>query len=185
MIIVTPVKFAPLILDIIEKSDHAFTVPGESVRTISTLDELNLIEGIEGQCLICFNTGVIIPKSMLASIGRDAYNFHAAPPEFPGRDPHHWAIHRGAKRYGATCHVMTDKVDNGPIIAVSRFDILPGTTAESLATQAIGVAAVLFENTFPLLLEGNLSTGKFEWGPIKTTREDSVRMRGKKGFENF
>ena len=185
MIVITREKFAPRILEIVTNYKDIFASRGESVQIVSQLDELKRVENAWGQCLICFNTGIIVPKSLLAKVGRESYNFHAAPPEFPGRDPHHWAINRGATQYGATCHVMTEKIDDGPIIAVAPFKIQTGTTPETLAAQAIDVAAGLFEQLLPRLLDGNIPTGDFTWGPIKTTRKDSVQMRGQKGFENF
>jgi methionyl-tRNA formyltransferase len=185
MIVITGAKFAPRLLDIVGKHKDIFVSRGENVQIVRQLDELSRLEISDGQCLICFNTEIIVPKSLLAKVGRESYNFHAAPPEFPGRDPHHWAINRSATQYGATCHVMTEKVDDGPIIAVAPFEIQPGTTPENLAAQATDVAAGLFEKLLPRLLVGDMPVGDFEWGPIKTTREDSLRMRGLKGFEDF
>jgi folate-dependent phosphoribosylglycinamide formyltransferase PurN len=170
---------------IVRKHKDLLDTCGYTVDLVCDLIELTAIQAYQSHRLICFNTGVIIPKTILDGLEKTAYNFHAAPPEFSGRDPHHWAINRGATVYGATCHVMTEKVDDGPIVAVSSFDIEPGTNPKALARQAINVAADLFDALLPRLLEGDLPPANFEWGPIKSSRGDSNRMRGKKGFEDF
>ena len=38
-----------------------------------------------------------------------AINIHAASPQAPGGDPHHFAIYDKVKEYGATLHYMTKK----------------------------------------------------------------------------
>jgi methionyl-tRNA formyltransferase len=66
---------------------------------------------------------------------------------------------------------MTEKVDDGPIVAVSSFDIEPGTNPKSLARQAISVAADLFDALLPNLLDGDLPPRNFKWGPAVYSRK--------------
>ena len=108
-----------------------------------------------------------------------------APPEFPGRDPHHWAIYRGAKTYGVTCHVMTDRVDEGAIVAVERFPIVEGMEPKDLCTGALPIACDMFELMLPGMHSGNTPRSSEKWGNIKTKRADSILMRGQRGFESF
>src|SRR5207245_6682120 len=85
--------------------------------------------------LISFGTSVIVPATLLARLIKPAYNLHAASPEFPGRDPHHFAAYLGAKTYGATLHLMTERVDDGPIVAVEMFQVAPDATPASLLIE--------------------------------------------------
>jgi|TARA_B100001964_G_scaffold235210_1_gene294928 methionyl-tRNA formyltransferase len=185
MIIVTSAKYRQALLPVIAIHKNYLDDRGEEIIWIHGKRDLTLLPELDGQCLICFNTGIIIPEEILDRLARRTYNFHAAPPEFPGRDPHHWAIYRGARTFGATCHVMTKKVDDGQILAVKRFDIECGLTAEQLVLQAIDLTYGMFDELLANMLEGKLAPTGDTWGPIKTTRADSLRMRGERGFENF
>jgi methionyl-tRNA formyltransferase len=69
--------------------------------------------------LLSFCTGVIVAPEILERPGLVAVNVHGAPPSYPGRDPHHFAAYEDAQEYGATLHVMTRQVDQGPILRVS------------------------------------------------------------------
>ena len=65
-----------------------------------------------GRQLITFLTGVIIPRETL-NLWDAAINFHPASPDFPGRDPHHWALYFEARSFGAVVHVIAPEVDRG------------------------------------------------------------------------
>lgn len=102
------VKRAEIDLDVVIVSDlnaleHAFSKPRD--------------------LLLSFGTGVIVPPWILAIEGLLALNVHAASPEYPGRDPHHFAVYDGVKHYGATMHYMLQSVDAGPITDVELFDV--------------------------------------------------------------
>jgi methionyl-tRNA formyltransferase len=73
--------------------------------------------------LISFSTSTIVPKWLINKLNGCAVNIHAASPQYPGRDPHHYAIYDQASEYGATMHYMTEKVDDGIIIDVEFFKV--------------------------------------------------------------
>lgn len=94
--------------------------------------------------LIAFATPVVVPRRILDALGYGAYNFHPGPPEYPGWAPSHFAIYEGAAEFGATAHVMIERVDAGPIIAAERFAVAPGTTVHRLQETAYAALARLF-----------------------------------------
>jgi hypothetical protein len=73
--------------------------------------------------LVAFSSPVIVPRSVLSALGYGAYNFHPGPPEYPGWAPAHFALYDGAATFGATAHAMAERVDSGPIVAVSLFPV--------------------------------------------------------------
>ena len=89
-----------------------------------------------GHILVSFGTSLIVPTDILDHYAGGVYNIHAASPDYPGRDPHHWAAYDRVNRYGATAHIMTSKVDDGPIVDVEWFDVSPGTRPEELLKKA-------------------------------------------------
>jgi methionyl-tRNA formyltransferase len=73
--------------------------------------------------LIAFSSPVIVPPRVLAALGFGAYNFHPGPPDYPGWAPAHFALYDGATSFGATVHVMAERVDSGPIVDVAAFPV--------------------------------------------------------------
>ncbi len=128
--------------------------------------------------LISFGTSVIVPADLLAGLAKPAYNLHAAAPEFPGRDPHHFAIYDGARTYGATLHLMTPRVDDGPIVAVDTFDVRPDATPDNLLVEANQAALRILERYGKRMLdrEPMPALPDVQWGPIKTSRADFRRF---------
>ena len=57
---------------------------------------------------------------------------HSFLPAFAGSKPYHQAYERGVKLIGATSHYVTDKLDDGPIIAQSTLQIDHRDTTDTL-----------------------------------------------------
>jgi hypothetical protein len=126
--------------------------------------------------LISFGAGVIVPPAILARLKKPAYNAHAGPPSYPGRDPHHHAAYDGVDTYGATLHVMTERVDAGPIVAVDTFPVPPGSSPSDLLAWANEACFRLLERHGPRLLASqSLNPINMAWAPRKTTRRDFHR----------
>jgi hypothetical protein len=149
-----------------------------SITVVRDLDSLLTAPIDADTSLISFGTSVIVPASLLARLVKPAYNLHAASPEFPGRDPHHFAIYRDAKTYGATLHLMSSRVDDGPIVAVEMFPVAPDATPASLLIEANQAAMRLIERYGKRLFESQPLPvlPDVKWGPIKTRRADFLGL---------
>jgi phosphoribosylglycinamide formyltransferase 1 len=58
-------------------------------------------------------------------------------PRFPGLDTHQRAIEAGDVEAGCTVHLVTEGVDEGPILGQARVPIMPGDDARSLAERVL------------------------------------------------
>lgn len=58
-------------------------------------------------------------------------------PKYPGLDTHARALAAGDSEAGCTVHVVTETLDDGPILAQARVPIRPGDTAETLAARVL------------------------------------------------
>lgn len=146
-----------------------------SHRLVRDLDALN---PAAGDVLLSFSTAIIVPPDILRRFGGAAYNLHAASPEYPGRDPHHWAVYDGATRYGATLHHMTPRVDDGSIIDVEWLDVAAGITPVRLLAEANQAALRLLARVAPLLDRPGalLPHPDWRWSGVKRTRADFHAM---------
>jgi methionyl-tRNA formyltransferase len=94
--------------------------------------------------LVGFVTPVIVPQRILARLGYGAFNFHPGPPSYPGWAPAHFALYHQATEFGATAHVMVERVDAGSIIEVAMFAIPADISVLGLEGMAYARLAQLF-----------------------------------------
>ncbi len=58
-------------------------------------------------------------------------------PKFPGLDTHERAIQAGEAEHGCTVHLVTEGMDEGPILGQARVPVLPEDTEEALAARVL------------------------------------------------
>jgi phosphoribosylglycinamide formyltransferase 1 len=58
-------------------------------------------------------------------------------PAFPGLDTHARALAAGVKLHGCTVHIVTEIMDQGPILAQAAVPVLPGDTPDTLAARVL------------------------------------------------
>jgi formyltetrahydrofolate-dependent phosphoribosylglycinamide formyltransferase len=75
-------------------------------------------------------------------------------PAFPGLHTHERALAAGAKQHGCTVHLVTDALDEGPILAQAAVPVLPGDTAETLAARVLVQEHAIYPRALALLASG-------------------------------
>lgn len=160
------------------------------VEVVSSLDELVRAFEDPPDLLLSFGTSVIVPARLLELPGLLALNVHAASPEYPGRDPHHFAVYDGVMQYGATLHFMTPLVDAGQIVDVVLFDVPAEITPVRLLELANKAAWELIDRLLRKLAGSEVlcSMEGVCWGKRKTTRKmflDLCRVDGAMSEKEF
>jgi methionyl-tRNA formyltransferase len=154
--------------------------PRLGIRPVKSLDELEAIDQsvLARARLIVFVTPVLVPARILGALGFGAYNFHPGPPHYPGWVPAHFAIYDKASYFGATAHVMIERVDAGPIVGVKIFDIPPNTNVLRLQELAFVELARLFWRLAPALATQSepLAELPIRWSGTKSTRRSYTAM---------
>jgi formyltetrahydrofolate-dependent phosphoribosylglycinamide formyltransferase len=80
---------------------------------------------------------VLTPLLVQAWQGR-MINIHPSLlPRHPGLDTHQRALDAGDAEAGCTVHLVTEGVDEGPILGQARVPILPGDDADRLAARVL------------------------------------------------
>lgn len=128
--------------------------------------------------LIAFFTDVVVPPDILDRVGRPAYNFHPGPPAYPGRYPVAMALYDGARRFGATLHVMTPRVDSGPIVGVVGFDVPDEADLDWLNARTYKAALRLFQHFAPFLVRPDviLPVLDLAWAGRRSTTRTRDRL---------
>jgi len=89
-------------------------------------------------------------------------------PAFPGLHTHRQALAAGVKVHGATVHVVTPALDNGPIVVQGAVPVLAGDSEESLAARVLEVEHRIYPQAVRWFVEGR----------VEFSGADVVRVRG-------
>jgi phosphoribosylglycinamide formyltransferase-1 len=80
---------------------------------------------------------LLTPRLIDAWAGR-MLNIHPSLlPAFPGLHTHERALAEGAKLHGCTVHLVTQTMDEGPILAQATVPVLPDDTPDTLAARVL------------------------------------------------
>ncbi|TFF21964.1 phosphoribosylglycinamide formyltransferase [Jiella endophytica] len=77
-------------------------------------------------------------------------------PLFPGLDTHARALAAGMRVHGCTVHYVTERMDEGPIIAQAAIAIEPEDNADSLADRLLRAEHRLYPHALRMVLTGEV-----------------------------
>ena len=76
-------------------------------------------------------------------------------PAFPGLHTHERALAGGVKLHGCTVHLVTETMDEGPVLAQAAVPVLPGDTANILAARVLRQEHLLYAAAVHAFLAGS------------------------------
>ncbi len=74
-------------------------------------------------------------------------------PAYPGLDTHARALAAGEQTHGCTVHLVTEGMDEGPILAQAEVPVLPGDTEAALAARVLEQEHLLYPAALAALAE--------------------------------
>ena len=80
-------------------------------------------------------------------------------PLFPGLHTHQRALDAGMKLAGCTVHLVTEGMDEGPILAQAAVPIVDGDTEDSLAARVLKAEHKIYALALSKLATGNTEAG--------------------------
>ena len=148
-------------------------------------DVIERIAGLAPEFLFSFYYRSMLSKAVLDLPTRGALNMHGSLlPKYRGRVPVNWAIINGETETGATLHYMTEKPDNGDIVAQTAVPILPDDTAREVFDKVTVAAEIALYNVLPALIAGtapriaqNLALGGYFGG--RTPEDGRIDWRNR------
>ncbi|MBV8524928.1 MAG: phosphoribosylglycinamide formyltransferase [Acetobacteraceae bacterium] len=109
--------------------------------------------GIELVCLAGYMR-LLTPFLVQGWAGR-MLNIHPSLlPAFPGLNTHARALAAGVKLHGCTVHLVTERIDSGPILAQAAVPVLPGDTETALTDRVLRQEHILYPLTLALVASG-------------------------------
>ena len=99
----------------------------------------------------------IFTPGFIARFPRRILNIHPSLlPSFPGLHTHRQALAAGVKVHGATVHVVTPALDNGPVVIQGAVPVVSGDSEESLAARVLEVEHRIYPQAVRWFVEGRI-----------------------------
>jgi len=126
------------------------------------------IDGYQAELVVLAGFMRILTEGFIARYPRRIVNIHPSLlPSFPGLHTHARALEAGVKVHGATVHVVTPALDNGPIVVQGVVPVIAGDTEERLAARVLEVEHRIYPEAVRWFVEGRVEFSG-----------DVVRVRG-------
>lgn len=121
----------------------------------NTPEAVAQIRALQPDFFFSFYYREMFKRELLGIPKQGALNMHGSLlPKYRGRVPVNWAIICGETETGATLHYMTEKPDNGDIVAQQAVPILPNDTALAVFQKVTVAAEMALNACLPDLLAG-------------------------------
>ncbi|WP_299494575.1 bifunctional UDP-4-amino-4-deoxy-L-arabinose formyltransferase/UDP-glucuronic acid oxidase ArnA [uncultured Shewanella sp.] len=108
------------------------------------------IRTLAPDCLFSFYYRHMLSQTILDIAPKGGFNLHGSLlPHYRGRAPINWALINGETQTGVTLHAMTNKPDEGDIIAAASLPIALSDTAASLHQRMTQLSGELLREVLP------------------------------------
>lgn len=99
------------------------------------------VKKLSPDLIVLLSFDMLIPKKVYSLAKIAAINFHPSLlPHYRGYHPYFWPIANGEELSGVTFHYLTDKFDEGDIIAQEKVEILPDDTSGTVIHKEKAIA---------------------------------------------
>jgi methionyl-tRNA formyltransferase len=108
--------------------------------------------------LLVVGWGRILPAWLLEALPLGAYGVHGSGRPLPwgrGRSPVNWTIATGGRHYFTHLFRLTPGTDDGPVVAMRRFDISPFDDALTVHLKNTVVRTAVLVEVLPAILAGH------------------------------
>jgi len=131
----------------------------------NTPEVIAQIRALQPEFIFSFYYREMLKRELLEIPKRGALNMHGSLlPKYRGRVPVNWAIIHGETETGSTLHYMTEKPDNGDIVAQQAVPILPNDTALQVFQKVTVAAEMALNACLPDLLTGRAKAVRQDLG---------------------
>jgi len=145
----------------VQKLAELHSIPTITPDNPNVPEVIGRIQALQPDFYFSFYYREMLKAPLLAIPKRGALNMHGSLlPKYRGRVPVNWAIILGETETGATLHYMTEKPDNGDIVAQQAVPILPDDTAFEVFQKVTVAAEMALNGVLPALLAGTAKAAR-------------------------
>ncbi|MDQ3158860.1 MAG: methionyl-tRNA formyltransferase [bacterium] len=123
------------------------------VKDRLSLDDLFTTETFSSQIAILIDFGIIVSQKVIDYFPLGIVNSHfSLLPELRGADPITFAILSGQRMTGVSLMLIAKKMDEGPLLAQSPFEINEAMTTPELTDELIELSYAMLRDVIPLYI---------------------------------
>lgn len=151
--------------------------PSKHAHEIAVLNEL---EKHQADWIFLAGYMAVLSGEFVDKVKGQIINIHPSLlPKFKGLNTHERALEAGEVRHGTTIHIVTSKLDDGPIIAQSELSIRANDTPETLARRVLREEHILYPLILTSLVNKQLEIvdSKVIWHQIPPTTNTLSRQK--------
>ncbi|WP_101925944.1 MULTISPECIES: phosphoribosylglycinamide formyltransferase [Luteimonas] len=143
-------------------------VPAVAVRPRDFADRLahdaalfDAVDAAAPDLIVCAGYMRLISAPTVESRPGRMLNIHPSLlPAFKGLHTHQQALDAGVAEHGASVHVVTAGLDEGPVVAQAKVPVLPADTADTLAARVLAREHPLLLATLQAVASGRVRLGE-------------------------
>jgi len=159
------------------RSFKSYGAPVIQVHNANTPDVIGRVKEMGPDVLICAAYPQILGPGILKSAPRGAINFHPSLlPRCRGAHPHYWCLASGEEKGGVSAHFMTERIDDGDLIAQRPID-LAGLYYDDLYRQIIRQTPTLVQDVAHFLSDPSAAPTPQDAGLVTRFRNDREEDR--------
>ena len=153
-------------------------LPVLTVSTKAGLDELMDTRPVRSRVAVLVDFGIIVSQGAIDYFELGIVNSHfSLLPEWRGADPITFSILSGQQETGVSLMLLVDKMDEGPLLAQTPFELSPATTTPELTTDLIEVSDQTLRHILPLYAAGSIAPAPQEQAAIPGHQEASYSRK--------
>ncbi|CAC9533593.1 Formyltetrahydrofolate deformylase (EC 3.5.1.10) [uncultured Gammaproteobacteria bacterium] len=131
----------------------------KATKTADMAKMMNTVDSFNPDVIVLARYMQIIPKSMCEKYQGKIINIHHSfLPSFVGANPYQRAADRGVKLIGATCHYITNELDEGPIIEQDVLRVDHSDNAEEMQKMGQDIEKITLAKGLQYHLEDRVLT---------------------------
>lgn len=116
------------------------------------------VEGFEPDLVVLAGFMRVLTSAFIDRFPGRIMNIHPSLlPSFPGLHTHRRALEAGVKIHGATVHLVTPGLDDGPIIVQSAVPVLAGDDEQTLAARVLEREHRIYPQAVCWFIDGRLN----------------------------
>ena len=122
--------------------------------------------------ILNFLSPKLVPTWLLEKAKIAAINFHPGSFEYPGIGSASYSIYDEQEKYGVSAHYMTEKIDEGGILAERYFNQIPEWSCAELFENALKECCLLLDDVLALLEKEARPPIVQKWSRPPVTRKE-------------
>jgi phosphoribosylglycinamide formyltransferase 1 len=144
----------------------------------------SLIDAVQPDLIVCAGYLRLISAASVVKVLPKMINIHPSLlPKLPGLSTHARALAAGELFHGCSVHVVTPKLDAGPVISQAKLMIKPNESTEQLSQRVLALEHPLLVNTIAAIASGKITLDAEQLRYLDQTLDAPLQLNSENTIE--